>query len=303
MTTDAPYRRIAAHIRARIARGELRPGDRIPSTREIVREWGVAMATATKAITLLREDGLVRPERGRGTVVRSAAPARTPDDRTGRPGPELDRDLVLATAIAIADADGLALLSPRRVAAELGVTTVALHRHAGGRDELVTLMTDTLFAEPPVPAGPGWRARLEAVAWGMWTVFRRHPWAASVISMTRPRLMPNLMAYSEMALGTLKDLGFGAQEIMLIHLNLFGLVRGTALSLQSEIQARQDTGLTADEWMEHSGMDLGALMASGGFPGLRYVSEQGFDYDLDEVFEEGLRLVLDGIRARLDPTS
>ena len=41
-----------------------------PSTRQIVRDWGVAMATATKVIAALRADGLVDPVPGRGTIVR-----------------------------------------------------------------------------------------------------------------------------------------------------------------------------------------------------------------------------------------
>ena len=50
-----PYARIAAELADRIAAGELRPGDRVPSTREITRTWGVAMATATKALASLRD--------------------------------------------------------------------------------------------------------------------------------------------------------------------------------------------------------------------------------------------------------
>ena len=50
MDSEAPYLRIAAEIRDRITRGDLRPGDRVPSTRQITQKWGVAMATATKVI-------------------------------------------------------------------------------------------------------------------------------------------------------------------------------------------------------------------------------------------------------------
>ena len=56
----SPSERIAADLRARIARGELAVGERVPSTREITREWGVAIATATRALSVLREEGLVR---------------------------------------------------------------------------------------------------------------------------------------------------------------------------------------------------------------------------------------------------
>src|SRR5213592_4734308 len=74
--TDPPSARIVADIRRRIAAGELRPGDRIPSARQITREWGVAIATATKVLAALRQEGLVRAVPGVGTVVAAPHPAR-----------------------------------------------------------------------------------------------------------------------------------------------------------------------------------------------------------------------------------
>ena len=81
--TLPPYAQIAAELRDRIAAGEMAQGDRVPSTREITRRWGVAMATATKALTALREEGLVRPIPGVGTVVNGRAGGRTPSGRRG----------------------------------------------------------------------------------------------------------------------------------------------------------------------------------------------------------------------------
>ena len=49
-----PYLRIVADLERRIADGELRPGDPVPTTRAIMREWGVAMATASKALAALK---------------------------------------------------------------------------------------------------------------------------------------------------------------------------------------------------------------------------------------------------------
>ena len=71
--TQPPYRRIADEIRARIADRELRPGDPVPSARGITREWGVALATATKVLATLNAEGVTRSLPGRGTVVARAA--------------------------------------------------------------------------------------------------------------------------------------------------------------------------------------------------------------------------------------
>ena len=54
--TQPPYRRIADEIRARITDRDLRPGDPVPSARGITREWGVALATATKVLATLNAE-------------------------------------------------------------------------------------------------------------------------------------------------------------------------------------------------------------------------------------------------------
>jgi AcrR family transcriptional regulator len=214
---------------------------------------------------------------------------------------QLSRDRVVRAAIAVADAEGLAMLSMRRVATDLGAATMSLYRHVPSKDELMLLMADMVFAEEPFPdqPPPGWRERLEITGRLMWTVFRRHPWAAEVLSMTRPQVMPNLLTYAEWSLSALRQLGFGIDDMMHIHIALFGHVRGTALSLQSEAQAQQDTGMTNDEWIETQEFDLREVLASGRFPTFEYVVQQQFDYDLDAVFEYGLQLLLDGIEVKL----
>lgn len=64
------YIQIANHIRDRILQGDLRPGDEIPSERQIVAEWGVSRPTATKALGALRATGFVDARQGSGTFVR-----------------------------------------------------------------------------------------------------------------------------------------------------------------------------------------------------------------------------------------
>lgn len=53
-----PYLRIVDNYRTRILSGELKDGDALPSTRQLVAEWGVAHATAAKVLTTLASEGL-----------------------------------------------------------------------------------------------------------------------------------------------------------------------------------------------------------------------------------------------------
>jgi hypothetical protein len=76
-----------------------------------------------------------------------------------------------------------------------------------------------------------------------------------------------------------------------------------ALSLQSETQAQQDTGMTNDEWIETQESDFKDVLVSGRFPTLACVFQQQFDYDVDAVFEYGLQRLLDGIDVMLRAVS
>src|ERR1700733_5296900 len=117
-----PYAQIAAELRDQINNGTLAPGDRVPSTREITQRWGVAMATATKALAALRQEGMIRPIPGVGTVVVGRQPAQgrplslvppaTPPGpaaarRPGLSDPRLTPARIVAAAIAPAGAAGL----------------------------------------------------------------------------------------------------------------------------------------------------------------------------------------------------
>ncbi|QMU69163.1 GntR family transcriptional regulator [Streptacidiphilus sp. P02-A3a] len=76
------YEQIAQHLRGQIVRGELAPGDTVPSVPELSQTWQVAKATAERAIALLRQEGLVESRQGAGTFVRERALlARTAGER------------------------------------------------------------------------------------------------------------------------------------------------------------------------------------------------------------------------------
>ncbi|MFC7328274.1 GntR family transcriptional regulator [Marinactinospora rubrisoli] len=309
---DPPYRRIVEEIRARILAGELRPGERMPSIRQIAQRWGVAIATATRAMATLRDEGLVEAKVGSGTVVSARAgrqrppgPAVSPPPRhTGAPRQALNREHVLRTAIAIADGEGLDAVSMRRLAAELGAGPMSLYRHVANKDELVAQMVDAAFGEPelPTPGPDGWRAKLELVSRRQWELCRRHPWLPRAVSFTRPLLMPNLTAYTEWTLRALDGLGLPMTIRIREALTLHGLVMTVALSLAAEVEAEQETGVTLDRWWLAQRRRADELLADGRFPLLAAIPE-GTVADLDGLFEYGLARHLDGFAALVEGRS
>ncbi|MFE3329803.1 GntR family transcriptional regulator [Streptomyces sp. NPDC059176] len=66
-----PYVQAADVLRAAIRDGELRPGERLPSARELQRRFGIASSTVQNALRLLKEEGLIYSVLGRGSYVRA----------------------------------------------------------------------------------------------------------------------------------------------------------------------------------------------------------------------------------------
>ncbi|MFI7699302.1 TetR/AcrR family transcriptional regulator C-terminal domain-containing protein [Nonomuraea sp. NPDC049480] len=289
---EAPYLRIVEEIRRRITAGELAAGDKVPSTRQIMREWGVAMATAGKALGRLQDEGLARAVPGVGTVVAGH------EGQVRGPAQDLTRQRILRAAVRIADGEGLAAVSMRRIAAELETSAMSLYRHVAGKEELVHLMADAVYGEDPPPARlpRGWRPQLELVLRQQWRIHRRHPWLAQAVSLTRPRFVRNGMAHTDRLLRAVDGLGLDAGVMLHAATSLMNFVRGTAVSLEAEQQARTETGITEDEWMRAHEAELGEVLASGVYPTLaKVVAQPGLDMDLDSIFEFGLHRHLDGL--------
>jgi len=312
-----PYAQIAAELRDQINKGTLAPGDRVPSTREITQRWGVAMATATKALAALRQEGIVRAIPGVGTVVggrppapgrpRTLPPSATPPGpaaarRRGTSDPRLAPGRIVAAAMAVADAEGLAGLSMRRVATEIGVATMSLYRHVADKDDLLLQMMDAAFGECRFPARPpqGWRDQLELAARTLWAMFQRHPWLAPALSVTRPQPIARGLACAEWVLSALDGRGLDPATMLTIHITLVNYVRGTAVNLELEADAEAASGLNSDEWLDTQGPAMRSIVAAGHFPVFERITASDYDFNLENLFEFGLQRLLDGLTALID---
>ncbi|MFG1709106.1 TetR/AcrR family transcriptional regulator C-terminal domain-containing protein [Nonomuraea sp. M3C6] len=298
-----PYARIVGDIKQRIADGRLRPGERVPSTRQLARDWGVALATAAKALTLLAQEGVVVAEPRVGTVVaerRGERGTRRPDIS----GHDRTRERIVRAAIEIADAEGLSELTMRGVADRLGMATMSLYRHVGGKDDLVLLMVDAVIDEFPLPETPpdGWRARLETTARLQWAAYRAHPWMTRVTSLNRPLPSASLLKHTEFVMAALEDTRLDATAKMHVHILVYSYVQGIAANIELERRAQAVTGLTADEWMGEQEERMQAIAGSREYSAFgKLIDELGdFDLDLDRLFEFGLSPLLDGLTTMIE---
>ncbi|WP_239487783.1 TetR/AcrR family transcriptional regulator [Streptomyces durocortorensis] len=264
-----------------------------------------AAPTAAKFIPCVKAS---RAAASTASAVRSGSRAATAVAASGRelgsaPQRGLTRDRVIRAAIALVDSEGLAALSMRRVATDFGVSTMALYRHVPSKGELVRLMSEAVFdGEPPGPRPSGWRAQLEREARWLWTRYQRHPWLArAMAALTRPMASPHAMRYTERVLSALRGLGLTPNQIIHVHLALLGYAQGVAAAVELEVQARQDTGMTPEEWMASDELRLEQIQTAGSYPTLSTLfGEEEFDLELDTLFEFGLARLLDGVASLID---
>jgi GntR family transcriptional regulator len=74
LTTDdarPPYVQLADLIRTEIQSGRYQPGSKLPTYRELADEHGVAPMTVQSAFRVLKDEGLISSQQGRGSFVRS----------------------------------------------------------------------------------------------------------------------------------------------------------------------------------------------------------------------------------------
>jgi AcrR family transcriptional regulator len=229
---------------------------------------------------------------------------------TRGPRPGLSVERVVAAAIELADAEGLAALSMRRVADRLGVGTMSLYTYVPGKAELLDLMLDTVLAEVARPDGAGgWRAGLELRAREDWAMYHRHPWILQ-ISPVRSLLGPNETDLLEATLAAVAGTGLGGTEMVLVVSLVAEYTRGAASTAVGAAQAEQRTGISDEQWWAAREPLFEKYYDPARYPTLTRVAEAGAfepqpggaDYNVQRAldsFEFGLVRVLDGIEALL----
>ncbi|MET9862963.1 TetR/AcrR family transcriptional regulator [Streptomyces smyrnaeus] len=228
--------------------------------------------------------------------------------RTGRhrpargPKPGLTLAQIVAAAVDLADREGLAALSMRRVATELGVGTMSLYRYVPGKDELIALMCDQV-ALPPGDLeqwrGRSWRETLELITEASWELYTTHTWLLQV-NQARPVLGPNSMANLDFALGALEDLPFTGQEKMTILIALDNLVMGAARSVVLYQQAAQQSGVSDEEFWRTQEPYIVRGMEEGGLSRLAALPDDAFAADPADSTRFAVRALLDGLQRLLD---
>jgi AcrR family transcriptional regulator len=194
----------------------------------------------------------------------------------------LSREKIAAAALAIADAEGFASVSMRRIAQELGVGTMSLYYYVKTKADLIAVMDDALMGEVLAPSLPAsWREALTVIATRTRDVFLRHPWALSSMLSAPPGV--NAMRHMEQCLQALARTTMTTREKLALLAIIDDFVFGYALR-----EAASD-----------SKVDLNfarAQLATGAFPRLKEAFGKGRMPAMPDRFQVGLRALLDLVK-------
>jgi AcrR family transcriptional regulator len=203
----------------------------------------------------------------------------------------LSRELVLQTALRLADQGGLESLSMRKLGQELGVEAMALYYHFANKDEVLDGIVDLVFGEIDLPvAGADWRIAMRERGVSLRDVLSRHRWAIGMMESRRNPGPANLR-HHDAVIGNLRAAGFDMETVAHAYSLLDAYIYGFALTkMNLPFDTTSDIVEMAESMLEPFPMGEYSNLAD-------FLTEHAMKpgYDFANEFEYGLDLILDGI--------
>ncbi len=196
----------------------------------------------------------------------------------------LSPEQLAVAALAVIDRDGLAAMSMRTVAEQLGLSTMALYRYVEDRAELERLVVDLVLAgvdtAPPAADRP-WRERVETMVLRMRDTLEVHPEVVPLTAVHR-QSSPSLLRWAETVLAILTEAGVAGPDRVVALRALTAYVFG-ALQMQHLGP------------LEGAGTDQIAGLSPRDFPHLSHTARDARGVSRDAEFRGGLGLLLKGL--------
>lgn len=228
-----------------------------------------------------------------------ASPEKFNNETNARKAP-LSRDLVLSTALALVDAEGLDALTMRRLGQELQRDPMSLYRYAANRAALLDGVAETVLNELAIfPNDPDWQAQLRRIAHDLRLLALRHPNVVPLL-VTRPLSTPlgmrplGTLRPLEQILALLIEAGFAPANALHVYRAYYGFLYGHILNeLQEYIVDPEE-----NEAILRLGLHR---LPAKDFPHLRTLGPVLAEYDGAAELDQGLSILLTGLASQLSP--
>ena len=210
----------------------------------------------------------------------------------------LSRELVLAKALEVVDADGLDALTMRRLGQELGRDPMSLYRYAENRAALLDGVTELVLNELTIhPQDPDWKAQLRQIAHDLRRLALQHPNVVPLL-VTRPLSTPlglrplGTLRPLEQILSLLTGAGFSPADALHVYRAYYGFLYGHILNELQEF--------VVDPEENEALLRLGLhRLPAKEFPRLRALAPALAEYDGSAELDQGVTILLSGLEAQL----
>lgn len=226
------------------------------------------------------------------------APALATGSSTRRRKPPLSRELVLAAALELVDAEGVDALTMRRLGQELGRDPMSLYRYAESRAALLDGVAELVLEELSIqPEDRDWKTQLRLLAHDLRRLALKHANMVPLL-VTRPLATPlglrplGTLRPLEQILSLLITAGFEPADALHVYRTYYGFLYGHILNELQEFIVDPDE----NEALLRLGLHR---LPPKEFPRLRSLAPVLADYDGSNELDEGLDILLTGLESQL----
>lgn len=203
----------------------------------------------------------------------------------------------MAAALKIADAEGIAAVSIRRVAAELDARTMSLYSHIGSKSDLLDLMAEEVAGEVLIEGDlpDDWREAVTMIARREREVVQRHPWVVHLDShRTSVMVGPNALRHLDQSIAALAGLKLDPIDAWRVIVTIDDYMLGYVKREVREREMPRREGFTEAELKSFAQPYIQDLIDSGEFVNATPLLTHGIP-GAGDTFEYGLGWLLDGI--------
>jgi AcrR family transcriptional regulator len=222
-----------------------------------------------------------------GSTVGVEAPARPRRD-------PLTRQRVIRAALEIMDREGLEAVTMRRIGRELGVEAMSLYNHVRDKEDILDGICEEVLAEFQLPQVDDWVEAARLGAHEYRRLLLAHPNVITLMSERKgPFTNPDSLRAYEFALDLFRSVGLSKEDSVKAFHTFGGYILGYVM-----MELGPMLGGSLDEANVRAHQEMARLVEAADLPRLREALPHLVDCDVEEQFDFGLNLLIQGLRSR-----
>jgi AcrR family transcriptional regulator len=211
----------------------------------------------------------------------------------------LTRQRIIEAALRIMDQEGLEAVTMRAIGRDLGVEAMSLYNHVQDKEDILNGVCEQVLAEFRIPESEDWAEAARLGAREYRRLLLAHPNVITLLSEGKgPFTNPDALRAYEFALDVFRSVGLAEADSVKAFHTFGGYILGFVMMELGPMVGGPD-----DEAHGRAHEEMTRMLASADLPRLREAFPYIIDCDVEEQFEFGLELLIEGLRTRVARTA